>query len=250
MITALSLVIACVQSPKTDIIVLAAASLKAPFTEITREFEAETPSAQLQISYAGSQELAAQINLGAPADAFFSADYAQMDVVVKSKKVEEKQVKPFAGNELSLLVSKSAAGRIKGLADLQKKGLKISMAGEKVPVGAYTRQVLRKASAKLGKSWLAEVEVNTVSLETNVSTVFSRVETDEVDAGFVYRTDAIRAKNSVSREIPKEWNVKALYYVVVPKNSENASIAEKLVSFVLGKKGQAILAKNGFRPPK
>ena len=173
-----------------------------------------------------------------------------MDVVVESKKVDGKQVQPFAGNELALLVSKSASNQIKGLADLQKKGLNISMAGEKVPVGAYTRQVLNKASGSLGKSWLTQVEANIVSFETNVSAVFSRVEMDEVDAGFVYRTDAARAKKSISREIPKEWNVKALYYVAVPKNSENATTARKLVSFVLDKRGQAILVKHGFRSPK
>ncbi|HAP38426.1 MAG TPA: molybdate ABC transporter substrate-binding protein, partial [Nitrospira sp.] len=79
-------------SPKTDIIVLAAASLKAPLNEIAHEFEAQNPSARLVISYAGSQDLAAQINLGAPADTFFSADRAQMDVVVESKKVDKKEV--------------------------------------------------------------------------------------------------------------------------------------------------------------
>jgi len=124
------------------------------------------------------------------------------------------------------------------------------MAAEKVPVGAYTRQMLQNASAKLGGPWLTKVKANTVSLETSVATVFSRVEMDEVDAGFVYRTDAIRTKKSMIREIPKQWNVRALYFVAVPKKSENAQIARKLVSFVLDKRGQAILAKHGFKPPK
>ncbi len=250
MVFALSLILTAVQTPRTEVIVLAAASLKAPLAEIEREFEANNPSAGLQISYAGSQELAAQISLGAPADVFFSADRAQMDAAVGSQKIDLKDVKPFVSNELALLVSKSAAGKIKGMADLGKNGLKISMAAEKVPVGAYTRQTLQKASTKLGDSWLAKVMANTVSFEANVSAVFSRVEMDEVDAGFVYRTDGIRAKKAVMRELPKQWNVKALYYVAIPKNSENAQVARRLVAFVFEKKGQAILAKHGFKPPK
>lgn len=250
MIPSLSILALWSLSPKVDVTVLAAASLKVPLNEIAREFEGHYPAARIQISYAGSQELAAQINLGAPADAFFSADRAQMDVVVESKKVDRKEVRPFASNELAFLVARSAVGKVLGLSDLQKSGIKISMAAEKVPVGAYTRQMLQNASAKLGGPWLTKVKANTVSLETSVATVFSRVEMDEVDAGFVYRTDAIRAKKSVIREIPKAWNVRALYFVAVPKNSENAQTARKMVSFVLGKRGQAILAKHGFKPPK
>ncbi|HAP38425.1 MAG TPA: molybdate ABC transporter substrate-binding protein, partial [Nitrospira sp.] len=162
----------------------------------------------------------------------------------------KKEVHAFVSNELALLVSKSAAGKVARLNDLQKPGLKISMAAEKVPVGAYTREMLKKASVELGERWRTHVTANTVSLESNVSAVFSRVEMDEVDAGLVYRTDAIRAKTSVMREIPKQWNVRAFYYVAVPKDSENALTGQKLVKFVLDKRGQEILAKHGFKPPK
>ena len=96
MILSLSLLALLSLSPKEDVTVLAAASLKAPLNEIAREFEGQYPTARILISYAGSQELAAQINFGAQADAFFSADRAQMDVVVESKKVDRKEVRPFA----------------------------------------------------------------------------------------------------------------------------------------------------------
>ncbi|MBX3437710.1 MAG: molybdate ABC transporter substrate-binding protein [Planctomycetaceae bacterium] len=250
MISTLVALFAIASAPQADLTVLAAASLKAPLNEIARQFETKHPDVRVQISFAGSQELATQINLGAPADAFFSADRAQMDVVVKSGKVEAKQVQPFAANHLTLLVSKSAADRIKGLGDLGQSGVKICMAGEKVPVGAYTREMLKKASAKLGDPWLAQLQANTVSLETNVSAVVSRVELDEVDAGFVYQTDAIQAKKSISRTIPKEWNVRAQYFVAVPKESKLATSAKQFVALVLGREGQTILARYGFLPPK
>ncbi len=250
MIFALCLAIASLQAPKTDLIVLAAASLTAPLTEIARDFEGEYNSVRLQISYAGSQQLAAQINLGAPADVFLSADLSQMDVVVQSMMVDEGQVRPFVANELALIVSRSAAPRIKGLADLGKKNVKISMAGNSVPVGAYTREMLHLASAKLGAPWLARVEENVVSQETNVSAVLSRVEMDEVDAGFVYTSDALRVKKATTRVLPKEWNVRAVYYLAVPKGSENPESARMFADYVLGRKGQALLAKYGFRPLK
>lgn len=250
MISTLVALFAVVSIPPADLTVLAAASLKAPLNEIARQFEAKRPDVRINLSFAGSQELATQINLGAPADAFFSADRAQMEVVVKSGNVDAKQVQPFATNQLTLLVSMGAGDRIKGLRDLGQSGLKVCMAGEKVPVGAYTRQMLKKASSKLGDPWLAQLHTNTVSLETNVSAVVSRVELDEVDAGFVYQTDAFQAKKSISRTIPKEWNVRVQYFVAVPKDSKLATFAKQFVALVLGREGQTILAKYGFLPSK
>ena len=235
---------------KASITVLAAASLRGPVNEIIRKFEAQNADVRIEVTYAGSQALANQINFGAPADIFLAADLAQMNIVVQSGKVDGKAVKPFASNQLALLISKSAANRVKDLKDLSKDGLRLCMANEKVPVGAYTRQMLQKASKKLGAEWLSKVRSNTVSLENNVSAVVTRISMDEADAGFVYQTDVLTAKQAVSVPIPKAWNVMARYYLAVPKEAPNAKIANKIVSLVLAKDGQTILAKYGFLSPR
>lgn len=237
-------------SPREQLTVFAAASLTSSLNEISRIFEARHPATQVQISFAGSQELATQINLGAEAHVFFSADRLQMETVIRSGKVDTGQVKMFADNQLALLVSRSGAKRIKTLKDLSSDKLKICLASDKVPVGAYTRQLLAKASKKYGADWLGKVNRNTVSLESKVTAVVARVEMDEVDAGIVYETDRMRAKKSFSRPIPSDFNVRTHYYVAIPKEFESLAGAKSFVALVLSKEGQQVLAKYGFAPPQ
>lgn len=237
-------------SAGADLTVLAASSLKGPLTEIGRIFESRNSGFRVHLSFAGSQELAAQINLGAPADLFFSADRAQMSVVTKSGKVLPNTVKPFAGNRLCLIVAKGSESRIRRLNDIGLKGLKLCMAAEKVPAGAYSKQLLRKAAKKLGAPWLEKVRQNTVSFENNASAIVTRVELGEADAGIVYESDALRTKNSIRREIPMAWNVRALYYVGLLSNDTSADKAKQLVGLVLSKEGQAVFKNHGFLPAK
>lgn len=243
----------CMAAPKavdTDVVVLAAASLRKPFLEMQAIYEQRNPGTHLQMSFAGSQQLANQLNLDAPGDAFFSADKAQMDAVVKAGKIGGRDVKPFAGNRICLLVSERAKNRVTGLQDLTNPGIRICVAGDKVPAGAYTTQVLVKAAQKFGPTWLDKVRSKIVSFETSVSAVVTRVELNEVDAGFVYETDARQAKKANGYEIPKDLAVRATYYCGVLKGAKNPAGAKGFVALVLGKEGQAILAKYGFLPPK
>lgn len=237
-------------SPASDVTILAASSLKAPLSEIAKNFESSHPNCRLHLSFAGSQELATQIKLGASADLFFSADRAQMTEVVVAGKASWSTVRPFAANELSLLVAKNSSTTIRGLGDLNSPNLKLCVGGDKVPIGVYTRQALDKASAKFGKVWLSAVRSNFVSMEPNVSAIVSRVEMDEADAGIVYKTDAMRAKKSVAISIPKPWNVRTQYFAVVLKETQNRKLSEEFLSMVLASNGQKVLAKFGFLRPK
>jgi molybdate transport system substrate-binding protein len=245
----LAALVLAIYPPAIELTCLAAASLKLPLNEIARRFEAANPGVRLRISFAGSQELAAQINLGAPADVFFSADKAQMEAVIKSGEVAASASRPFASNRISLLVSASAAKRVRRLEDLGRPGLRLCMAGERVPAGAYAKRVLQKAARTLGEKWLVQVQANTASYENNVSAVVTRIELDEADAGLVYRTDVGRAKRSRSNEVPKHWNIAARYFVAVPKRAQSAEIARAFVRDVLAKEGQRTLARYGFLPP-
>lgn len=234
----------------TNLTVLAAASLRKPLGELEQAFEARNPGTRINISYAGSQELATQLSLGAPADVFFSADRAQIDVAVKAKRIDKRDVKPFVGNSLCLLVAAKSRNRVRSLADLTQGGVRLCLAGDRVPVGAYANEMLEKAAKKFGPTWLGKVRTNVVSFETSVSAIVTRVELGEVDAGIVYESDARQAKTAVGFEIPKEFNVRALYFLGVVKDNKNEKAARDFVALALSKEGQSVFAKYGFLPPK
>ena len=233
-----------------EVVVLAASSLRAPFREIEQVFEAKNPSLDMKCSFAGSQELATQIVMGAPADAFFSADHKQMNKALGAGRFPERWVKPFAANRLCLLVSKRVAEKIMRVDDLAQEDLKLSVAGANVPVGNYTFQMLRNASAKLGAGWLAKVVSNVVSRETSVATIVARVGMGEADAGVVYETDATGVRNAIKRPIREDWNVLAHYFMAPIEDGGNPEGGQKLTAFVLSLEGQIILRKHGFLATK
>ncbi|MCC7230697.1 MAG: molybdate ABC transporter substrate-binding protein [Fimbriimonadaceae bacterium] len=230
--------------------ILAAASLRSPMVEIQKLYESSNSSTRLEMSFAGSQELAAQLVLGAPGDLFLSADRAQIDVVVKAKRMSARDIQPFSGNRLCVIVAKRAAGKVESLGDLAKPGIRISLAGEKVPIGAYTNQMFAKATRDLGAAWLDHVRSNVVSFETNVSAIVTRVELGEADCGIVYESDARQAKTSKVIGVPKNLNVRAVYFGGVLSDSPQKERSRSFFKFLLGKEGQAVFAKYGFLPAK
>jgi len=236
--------------PDSSAVVLAAASLRKPLSDLEAVFESRNAGVKLDISYAGSQELATQLSLGAPADAFLSADRTQIDVAVRAKRISVRDVKAFAGNRLCLLVSERAKNRIQSLNDLTQPDVRLCLAGDRVPVGAYSNEVLAKAGKKFGPTWIDRVRSHVVSFETSVSAIVTRVELGDVDAGIVYETDAMASKKAVGYEIPKEFNIRTTYYLGLVSDGKNLKIARDFVGLVLSKEGQAAFAKYGFLPPK
>jgi molybdate transport system substrate-binding protein len=236
-----------------ELTVFAAASLTESFTEIGKNFEATNPGTKVTFSFAGSNDLAAQITKGAPADVFASANKAQMDVVVKSGQVASDAPKTFARNRLVAIVPASNPARLTTLADLARAGLKIVLADKSVPVGQYSLDFLDKASKDptYGSSYKDNVLRNVVSNEQDVKAVVSKVSLGEADAGIVYTTDVTPAvADKVSRiSIPDELNTIAAYPIAPIKDSKHLDLAQKLVGYILASGGQAVLAKWGFITP-
>lgn len=229
--------------------VFAAASLQAAFTKIGTQFHAAHSNVTTTFNFAGSDALATQINQGAPADVFASANTAQMDVVVKAGSVDGTQAKTFAHNRLVVVLPKNNPGQITTLQDLAKPGKKVVLAAKTVPVGGYAITFLTKASAdpSFGSSYQANVLKNVVSYEADVKSVLAKVSLGEADAGIVYTTDAQTAADSTTNlDIPDALNVIATYPVGVVKASKNASVAQQFVDYVAGPDGQAVLASYGF----
>ena len=153
-----------------SLMVLAAASLTESFSELGKLFEARNPGVKVTFSYAGSQQLAQQLDQGVPADVFASASTKYMDVAVTSKRVNKDDSKTFVKNQLVVIYPKANPAVLKELKDLAKPGLKLDLANKAVPVGQYALDFLDKASkdAAFDPQFKENVLKNIVYYEENV----------------------------------------------------------------------------------
>lgn len=226
--------------------VFAAASLMEAFRDVAALYEQQHAGDAIELNFAGSQVLRTQIEQGASADVFASADLAHADALKAAGLLGPHAV--FARNRLVLVVP-AGSPRVKGLKDVARPGVKVLVAGSSVPVGRYTTQALAKlgAAGLYGDDFQTRVQANVVSQETNVRAVLSKVALGEADAGFVYVTDATTAAQRVQViDIPERYNVGAEYPIGVVTKSAAAWQAKAFVDLVLGPDGQAILRKYGF----
>lgn len=228
--------------------VLAAASLTGSFKEIGAAFERANPGVKVTFSFAGSQTLRTQIQQGAKADVFASADANNMDPL-KAADLLAGAPTVFTRNVLTVIVPKANPGGLQQLKDLAKPGLKLIIADAGVPVGNYTLQALDKLSADpaYGASFKAQVLASVVSKETDVKAVVSKVSLGEADGGVVYTTDARVAADKLSTiPIPERYNVVATYPIAVLKTAADRPLAQRFVDFILSADGQAVLDRYGF----
>lgn len=216
--------------------VFAAASLTDSFNALGASFHTANPGVTVRFNFAGSPTLVTQIENGAQADVFASADTTNMDRLRTDGYTASSPV-VFAHNQLEIVV---AAGNPKGihtLADLAKPGVIYISAGPTVPAGKYAAQILAKAG----------VSVTPKSLETDVKSVVGKIELGEADAGIVYTTDVKAAGSKVSGvEIPAADNVVATYPIATVKGSASASLANAFIAYVTSSQGQTRLKDFGF----
>jgi molybdate transport system substrate-binding protein len=219
-----------------EIKVFAAASLTAAFTELGEQFTAANGGTQVTFNFAGSQALATQIQQGAPADVFASADLTSMDKVKDLAGMPQS----LASNLLQIVVEKGNPKGVKGLGDLAWSDLKVVLAAPEVPAGRYAAEVLSKAG----------VDVTPVSQEDNVKAVVTKVSLGEADAGIVYVTDVAAGGDKVEGvEIPEDQNLLATYPIATVKASKAQEQAEAFMDLVLSAEGQQVLNRYGFLPP-
>ena len=232
-----------------EMTVFAASSLTDAFREVGTAFEAKYPGTTVSFNFAASSALAVQINEGAPADVYASADTNQMKNVSDNGHVEEPVA--FARNTPVVVVPKHDSP-VADFADLAKPGVRLVLAASEVPIGRYARQILMNASGTAGVSsdFSDQVLANLKSNEANVRAVLTKVQLGEADAGIVYKTDVGAAAGDISTvEIPEQYNVVATYPLAVVKDAKNHEGAVAFVDFVRSDEGQAILAKYGFVRP-
>jgi molybdate transport system substrate-binding protein len=212
--------------------VFAAASLTEVFQELAPD---------VTFNFAGSDELAAQIREGAPADVYAAASPRYPDELYDEGLLEEPRV--FATNRLVLIVPADNPARIESVDDLAAGGVQLVVGAEGVPVGDYARTVLDN----LGRTDVLE---NVVSNEADVKGVVGKITSGTADAGFVYVTDATAAGDEVGTiELPEDAQAVVAYPIAVVAGSEEAEAAQAFVDLVLGEAGRKALADVGFGTP-
>jgi molybdate transport system substrate-binding protein len=239
------------QNGKSTLEVFAATSLSDAFNELARKLEAQRPGLTVRINFAGSQQLVAQLEQGAVADLFASADERWMGYA-KAQGLVEGDPSTFAHNRLVVIVPKPNPARIGKLQDLAKGGIKLVLAAEAVPVGHYSRIVLRNLTRTDGfpSDFSTRALRNVVSEEENVKSVVSKVQLGEADAGLVYNSDVTPAVARYVRvfEIPESANVTATYPIARIKGGRAPEAAQAFLDLVLSADGQRVLEQHGLMP--
>ncbi|MDQ6709143.1 MAG: molybdate ABC transporter substrate-binding protein [Candidatus Dormibacteraeota bacterium] len=220
-----------------SISVFAAASLTESFKALATAFQKAHTGVTIQYNFAGTPTLVTQIEQGAQADVFASADTANMEKL-KADGYTSGDATVFAHNQLEIVVAPGNPKGISTLADLAKSGVIYLSEAPTVPAGKYSLQALAKAG----------VSVTPRSLETDVKSVVSKVELGEADAGIVYTTDVKAAGSKVAGVlIPASYNVVAAYPIVTVKGSKHSDTDNAFIAFVLSAAGQSTLASFGFQ---
>jgi molybdate transport system substrate-binding protein len=227
-----------------EVVVSAAASLTNAFKAVGEEFQHVHPGTKVSFSFGASDVVLRQIINGAPADVFASADQKSMDKAVEAKVVDPATRADFAKNEVVMIVPFASTLHLQSLDDLKKTGVKRVTLGNpaSVPVGRYTEASLKQAGAWTvvqGKQILAQ----------NVRQALNYVARGEVDAGFVFATDAAIMPDKVKVVQHLASPVPVLYPIALTSRKGRSPEAKSFVDFVHSAAGQATLAKFGFKQP-
>jgi molybdate transport system substrate-binding protein len=230
-----------------NVTVFAAASLTDAFEAIEQELEAASPNLSITYNFGGSQALVTQLEEGAQADVFASANMAQMEAAIEANLVADAPV-PFVHNRLAIVTPADNPAGIEGPADLGKEGPLLVLAQSEVPAGRYARESVCLMAGAYGSDFVQRVAANVVSEEEDVRDVLAKVALGEADAGIVYVSDAVVAGAQVHVvDIPVELNVIATYPVAVLAEGDQA-LGSAFVAYLISEEGQRLLERYGFQP--
>ena len=244
-----ALLAACDPAPSRELHVFAAASLRQAIADAADAFQAANPGVRVVGSFAGSQVLRLQVESGARADLFVSANPDHLDALQRAGLLRTAPA-VVAANQLVLAVPAGNPAQVTSLHDLTQPNRRVVMAGESVPAGAYARRMLALHAAASGQPGFADAVLRRViSFETNVRQVAAKLELGEADAGFVYRTDVLASDGRLHVvETSPQVRVVARYPAAVLRDAPNPELARRFLVFLRSPEAQAILASRGFGP--
>ncbi|RJP93514.1 MAG: molybdate ABC transporter substrate-binding protein [Desulfobacteraceae bacterium] len=232
-----------------ELIVSAAASLTNAMTEISRAFEMQTPGVNVRCNFAASGALVQQMSSGAPVDVFAPASIRDMDRAEAKNLIDIPTKKIFAANELILIVPSESKVPVKTISDLQEPAFRKIAVGHPdiVPAGRYAKIFLEK-------NGLWEAVYDRLVYANSVREVLDYVRRGEVDAGFVYATDArslnaidgAASGNTVRTVLAADSSLNILYPIAVTRGTQHHPAASRFCEFVTGPDSRRILAAYGF----
>jgi molybdate transport system substrate-binding protein len=226
--------------PTGSITVSAAASLTEAFNQIKTSFEKRYKRSTVTYNFGSSTTLATQIQSGAPADVFASADLTNMDRLVTAGKVNATPT-IFARNQMEIAVKPGNPKSVRTLTDLRSVGT-IALCGTTVPCGVYAANVLSRAGVSIPES--------SITRGVDAKATLSAVAQGDANAAIVYVTDVNAAGSTVQGvEIPDDQNTIAVYPIAPIAGSSNAKLAKAFVAYVSSPAGQRTLVKYGFVGP-
>ncbi len=244
LLVSVALTVSTLGATAAEVTVSAAASLTNAFKEIAGNYEAQHAGSKVLLNFGASGALLQQMEKGAPVDVFASADQETMDQAEKRGLVQARDRRDFARNVLVLVVpadSKQVFGKLEDLtrADVRKVAIGTPAS---VPVGRYTQHALEAA-----KLWPA-VQAKAINTQ-NVRQSLDYVARGEVDAGFVYATDAAVMKDKVKMAFNVPLELAISYPIARTANSAQAAEAQRFIDYVMSPAGQTVLGKYGFVKP-
>jgi molybdate transport system substrate-binding protein len=243
-LSALLLALAGFAAHAEELTVSAAASLTNAFTELGKQFEAQAPGTTVHMNFAASGVLLQQMSQGAPVDVFVSADQATMDKAVSQKLIDTATRRDFVSNTLVLITPTTGVPAVSAIKDLGAPAFKRIAIGKPatVPVGAYTQTVLQSAQL-----W-STLQPKFIEGDS-VRQVLDYVSRAEVDAGFVYSTDAaiMPGKVKVALTVPTDKPI--LYPIAVVADSKHKALAGQFIDFLSSPAARAVLDRYGFGRP-
>ena len=222
-----------------QLVVSGASSLQTAFEHYAKQFN----GGRVRFSFAGSDELAAQIQQGIKPDVYAAANTRLPDALYADGLVEKPTV--FAGNRLVIAVPADST-KVGSIDDLARPGVKIAVGSESVPIGSYTLGVLDK----LPKAVSAKILANVRSQEPDVKGIVGKLTQGAVDAGFVYVTDVTATRGALRAiDLPARLRPSASYAVAVVRGAEHPAEAKRFIAGLLDGDGQRALLDAGFEPP-
>ncbi len=229
--------------------IFAASSLTDVFQEVAEAFEDAHPDVEVRLNLAASSTLRAQLQRGARADLFASADLLQMEAAQRAGAIDGEPV-VFTTNRLAIIVP-VGPGVVASLSDLAGDGVTLALAAPHTPIGAYTETAFQRlaADAAFGPAFVARVRANAVTEALNARQAVATVELGEIDAALAYLTDAAAGTGLRAIPLPDEFNVLAVYPIGVVSGGKSPGLARQFVELLRSEEGVAILQLHEFGRP-
>jgi molybdate transport system substrate-binding protein len=237
---------------KNELTVFAAASLTGAITDIAKAYEVVHPDTKIVLNFDNAATLRTQIEQGAHADLFLSANTKHMTALQGEGLIINNSVKIFTKNKLALLIPKENRANITGLSDLATPGIRLVMGTKDAPFGDYTRQALGKIAndTDFGPAYRDAVMRNLISEEPTVPSLVAKLRIGEADAGIAFASDVSESDRALvtSIPIPDRYNVIASYPLGIVQESKVKDQAATFARFITSAEGNAILTRYGFAP--